>query len=139
LTVGNSFGQIFLQEYWISGVLFFVGIAISTPKGALYALISVLLSTLIAKLVSLPDSQIYTGLIGYNAVLCALAFSNSRRMATLWIVVSVFLSLFIFEFIGLLGVIPLTASFVVTTWIENALKRRVNARKQRKAKLSPEL
>ena len=113
LTIGNSFGQVF------------IGILINSPKAALYALVSVLLSTVISKLVSLPDSQIYTGLIGYNAILCAIAFSDSKRMATLWIILSVFLSLFIFEFIGLLGVIPLTASFVITTWVEKFFMKKV--------------
>lgn len=125
LTIGNSFGQVFLQENWISGTLIFIGILINSPKAALYALVSVLLSTVISKLVSLPDSQIYTGLIGYNATLCAIAFSDSKRMATLWIILSVFLSLFIFEFIGLLGVIPLTASFVITTWVEKFFMKKV--------------
>jgi urea transporter len=116
-------GQVMFQGSVITGFLFLIGILINSRKSALYAIYGSILGALFALLISLPLSSINIGLFGYNAVLCGIALEGKGYknfiFATLGILLSVLLNLWM----GNIGIITLTAPFVISTWIILIVKK----------------
>lgn len=118
----KSFGQVMFQENKITGVLFLLGILINNKLMAVYALYASLLGSFVGWLLSEPASIINAGLMGYNAILCAIALTGKSRVDFLWITLAIILSTFINIGLAITGIITLTAPFVLTTWIILKLK-----------------
>ena len=115
--ISMGLGQVMFQGNIITGILCFIAILVHSRIAAAYALYGSLLGGLLAFLLSLPLSMINVGLFGYNAVLCSIALGDKKwssfMLSTFAILFSVLASLGL----GMARIIPLTAPFVLATWI----------------------
>lgn len=122
VALGDSVGQVMFQANVLTGVLFFLAIAWESRRKALYTLLGVLIPMLVIPFV--PETVWREGLLGYNAVLCAIYWSGTSERRLLYAVVSVVLSVLL-ELLALYaGLIPLTAPFVLSVWIVWLWSRR---------------
>lgn len=113
----NGFGQVMFQENHITGILFLLGILVNSRIGAIYSVYAALLGIGTAFLLAVPVSSINAGLMGYNAILCAIALAGDKHLRLLWISLSVIVSVLMNIGMAEIGIITLTAPFVITTWI----------------------
>jgi len=120
---GNGFGQIMFQENVVSGLFFLLAILINSKLSALYALYASLLGLLIGWLLSEPLSTLNAGLMGYNGILCAIALTEKKRNDFQWITIAIILSVLLNIGLARIGIITLTAPFILSTWIVLVLKR----------------
>lgn len=120
---GMGFGQVMLQGNIVTGALFLLAIIVSSRTAALYSLYGSLLGGAFALLLSLPIASINLGLFGYNAVLCGIALEGKKWSAFLFATFAILLSVFIQYGFGQIGIITLTAPFVVATWVALLLKK----------------
>lgn len=118
----NGFGQVIFQNNLWAGLLFIAGVAVSSPVGAFYGIISIAISAFLVWLFQVPEIDIFQGIFGYNAVLCALVFADKKGKALLWVLLSVLLSVFIILLMRQLNLPALTFPFVLATWITLAIK-----------------
>lgn len=131
LTTGNdfttafrAFGQVIFQEKPVSGLLFFAGVWINQPLAALAALASACITSLMAAYFLIPSASIEEGLFGYNAVLCAIAFTGYRKSDGAWIALSVLLSGLLSIFMWEYQLIQLTFPFVIASMLVFYLRLR---------------
>lgn len=82
---------------------------------AIYALYAAVLGSLAGWLFTAPISTINAGLMGYNAILCAIALTGKRGMDFLWITLAIILSTLVNIGLAKTGLITLTAPFVLVT------------------------
>ncbi|MCY1522411.1 urea transporter [compost metagenome] len=113
----NAIGQVIFQTGIWPGLLFIIGIAINRPLAALFVLVAVALSAIIAYLVQIPSSDIYLGLLGYNAVLCVIVFTGKTIKDIVLAFLSMLLSVGIMILMMKTGLVALTFPFVLATWI----------------------
>lgn len=122
VALGDSVGQVMFQANVLTGVLFFLAIAWESRRKTLYTLLGVLIPMLAIPFV--PETVWREGLLGYNAVLCAIYWASTSERRLLYAVVSVVLSVLL-ELLALYaGLIPLTAPFVLSVWIVWLWSRR---------------
>lgn len=115
IALGDSVGQVMLQANVLSGLFFFIAILWDSRRKALYALLGALIPMLAIPFV--PETVWREGLLGYNAVLCAIYWAATAERPLLSVVVSVVLSV-VLELLALhVGLIPLTAPFVLSVWL----------------------
>jgi urea transporter len=120
----NSFGQVMFQENTITGLLFLLAIAINSKRSAIYALFAAIAGSFVGLLLQEPVSVINAGLMGYNAVLCAIALADHKRSAILWITIATILSVILTIVFSKFGITALTAPFVLSTWIILKLSKK---------------
>lgn len=120
----RGIGQVFFQNNPWTGFLFLIGIAVNSWEMALYALLGTAISTLAAYFLRVPSGLIDVGLLGFNGTLTGIGlavFLDKGPMLFLYIIVGSILSTIIMtallNFCGQWDVPPLTAPFVITTWI----------------------
>lgn len=113
----NSLGQVMFQKNVITGLFFLLAIFINNKMMAVYAVYAAVLGSLTGLLFSAPISAINEGLMGYNAILCAIALTGKRWKDFLWITIAIILSTLLNIGLAMTGIITLTAPFVVTTWV----------------------
>ena len=118
----KSFGQVMFQDNVVTGLLFLLAILINSKMAAIYAVFAAVLGSLFGWLFSASFSSINEGLMGYNAILCAIALSGKRKRDMIWITLAIILSTALNIGLGKTGIITLTAPFVLTTWIVLGLK-----------------
>lgn len=120
-----NIGQVMFQGNILTGLFFLAGILVNSRLNAVYAVIG---AALPLAMILLPDAADVTvwnaGLWGYNGVLCAIALGSSyawRGMVRT--VLSVLLSI-VLQWAGMqMGMVTLTAPFVLSVWIVGALWR----------------
>lgn len=117
----HSFGQVMFQEHTITGIFFLIGILINNRLMAVYALYAALLGSVTGALF-LENSTINAGMMGYNAILCAIALTGKQWQDVVWISIAILLSTALQIGLASTGMITLTAPFVVVTWIIIKLK-----------------
>ena len=120
----RHFGQVMFQgtTLW-SGILFLAGIMVNSPRHAAVAVMGAVLPLLLFIKMDGDWAEYNTGLLGYNAVLCAMAVDAKGYRDFLWVVVSVILSL-VLQVLGMkCGCITLTAPFVIAVWMTMILQR----------------
>lgn len=117
----HSFGQVMFQEHTITGIFFLIGILINNRLMAVYALYAALLGSVTGALF-LENSTINAGMMGYNAILCAIALTGKQWKDVVWISIAILLSTALQIGLASTGMITLTAPFVVVTWIIIKLK-----------------
>lgn len=114
VALGDSVGQVMFQANVLTGLFFFLAIAWESRRKALYTLLGLLIPMLAIPFV--PEAVWREGLLGYNAVLCAIYWSGTAERSWLYALLSVVLSV-LFELLALYaGLIPLTAPFVLSVW-----------------------
>lgn len=114
VALGDSVGQVMFQANVLTGLLFFLAIAWESRRKALYALLGALVPMLVISFV--PEAVWREGLLGYNAVLCAIYWAGTGERRLLKALLSVVLSVLL-ELLALYaGLIPLTAPFVLSVW-----------------------
>lgn len=114
VALGDSVGQVMFQANVLTGLLFFLAIAWESRRKALYALLGALIPMLVIPFV--PEAVWREGLLGYNAVLCAIYWAGTGERRLLYALLSVVLSVLL-ELLALYaGLIPLTAPFVLSVW-----------------------
>lgn len=121
-TLSHSFGQVMFQENIITGLLFLAGIFINNRLTAAYAVYAAILGSLTGWLISETDLTINAGLMGYNAILCAIALSGKKWIDLFWITLAICCSTLLNIALAKTGIITLTTAFVVTTWMVLLLK-----------------
>lgn len=131
LTMGfRGFGQVIFQDNLVSGFLFFIAVFISSPISALYGFAGAILSAIIAFNLSVPIHDISIGLFSYNAVLCAIVFAGKQAKDAIWVLLSVFLSLFLSILMVKFNFIQLTFPFVLASCVTLLFKKLFLIQKQ---------
>ena len=69
----SNFGQIFFMSQWYVGLIFLVGIALANRLAAAMACVGSATAMVVAVLLGSPAADVAQGLMGYNAVLVAMA------------------------------------------------------------------
>lgn len=113
----KSFGQVMFQENRLTGVFFFLAILVNSKRAAIYGLYAALLGSLTGMALHEPLSTVNAGLFGYNAILCAIALADDKRSSFLWISLATILTVILNIGFAKLGIIALTAPFVLVTWV----------------------
>lgn len=91
----NGFGEVIFQGSIWAGILFFIGVYISSPIAALYGLVGSAISAAVSFHVHEPINQISMGLFSFNAVLCAITFAGNRKIDGVLVLISVVLCVII--------------------------------------------
>lgn len=117
-----SFGQVIFQENWCAGLFFIIGVLISRPIAAMYAIAGIAISAIIAFGMKEPVPDIFQGLLSYNAVLCAIAFAGNKKEDFLLGLISVVLSVIIMMLMRQMNLPALTFPFVAATWLTLLIK-----------------
>ncbi len=126
----NSFGQVMFQENIVTGLFFLLAIGINNRLMAIYAIYAAVLGSLAGWLFSGSISAINAGLMGYNAILCAIALTGKARRDFQWITVAIILSALVNIGLAKTGIITLTAPFVLVTWGIIKLKQQTQVMKR---------
>ncbi len=115
----NSFGQVMFQENVITGLIFILAILLNNKLMAIYAVYAAVLGSFAGWILLEIESVavVNSGLMGYNAILCAIALTGKRWTDFLWITIAILLSTVINIGMGMTGIITLTAPFVLATWL----------------------
>lgn len=122
----NGYGQVIFQGNYISGILFFIGVFICSPLGAIFGLVGGLISATLSYLFSISSESIEMGLYSYNAVLSAIAFAGNRNENYVWACVAILLTLIISTCMFIYNVTQLTFPFVMGTVITILIKKTAN-------------
>ena len=124
-------GQVMFLEDVISGIILFIGILVCSRISALYALLGTAIGVVVAFACSFPLSMINVGLFGFNGVLCGIALSDKKWHHVILAIASIVVSVFVMFGMSRLGIITLTAPFVISTWLilllSNALRYRLRS------------
>lgn len=97
---------------------------------AIYAIYASILGALTGWVLDEPISKINAGLMGYNAILCAIAVAGKNWRDFLWITIAIILSTLINIRLGVTELITLTAPFVLATWSVLIVKNAFNKPKR---------
>lgn len=115
--ISKGIGQVMFQENIFTGILFLIGLFASSFMVGAFGLLGAISGVLIPAANSLPFSKINAGLFGYNAVLCAVAFSGKAKHSLAFALLAILLSILITYLMMMLPIAVLTAPFVLSTWI----------------------
>src|SRR3989339_1240904 len=130
-TLSRGIGQVMFQENIITGIILFIGILVSSRISALYALLGTGIGVIVACVCSFPLSMITAGLFGFNGVLCGIALSGKKWHHVILAIASIVVSVFVMFGMSRLGIITLTAPFVISAWlvllVSNALRYRLRS------------
>ncbi|WP_372530126.1 urea transporter [Pontibacterium sp.] len=112
-----SFGQVMFLDSVFAGVIFFAALLAHKPVAALLAALGVLFSVVIALFVGISETQVNTGLFGFSAILCCLAFAERSWHAAFNAVIAASLATLCTVLAYAAGVVVLTLPFIVSTWL----------------------
>lgn len=116
--ISMGIGQVMFQGNIVTGLVFLLGIALHSRIAALYSLYGAFLGGLVAWfLLPTTTESLNLGLFGYNAVLSALALGDTTKKAFLLTTGAIVLSSLLNYCLDKLGIITLTAPFVLATWV----------------------
>jgi urea transporter len=125
LDVLQGVSQVFLVDSWLAGLIILVGLVVNSRWSALFAAVGAVGGTLLAIGFGAGADAVGQGLWGFNAVLTAIALGAVRYRpsgrtagwALLGVVVTVVVQAALATVLAPLGGPPLTAPFVLTTWL----------------------
>lgn len=121
----KNISQVFLVNSWLTGLLFLIGLYISSKWAAIWAGISSAVALAVAILFQASGSDISNGLYGFSAVLTGIAigctFYKPSLRSAIWALLGVIITVFAQAAMNALfspfGIATLTAPFCVVTWL----------------------
>jgi urea transporter len=114
---GFGFGEVIFQGSFVSGLVFFLAVYLSSPNAALWGLAGTFAGGLFAFLLVDQFDAVQQGWFTFNSVLCAITFSGVKRRNGIFVLLSVFLSVVIENLMMSKGLTFLTFPFVLATWL----------------------
>ncbi len=120
LVVLRGVGQVFFQDNALTGALFLLGIAASSPLMAIGALAGSAIGTALAWLLKYDRAEVEAGIYGFNATLVGIAtffFFQLSLLSVVLMVVGCLVATGLTR--GMRGYVPFptyTTPFIVTTW-----------------------
>jgi urea transporter len=120
LVVMRGIGQVFFQEHALTGTLFVVGIALSSPLMALGAVVGSAVGTGLAWVLKFDRGEIVAGIFGFNAALVGIAsffFFEPGLVSVVLMLGGCLVATVLTR--GMRGYLPFptyTTPFIVTTW-----------------------
>lgn len=125
----RGYGQVIFQDKLIPGVLLLLGVLVASPWAALMGIMAAVFSGWVSYgLLGANLSSLNMGLLSYNAVLCAITFTDTSSKWLLWVFLSVMLCIGIEWLMRFTMLPPLTFPFVLasilTTLIKNKRKEK---------------
>lgn len=117
-------GQVFFQDDLLTGGVFIVALLVSSRRAAIAAVFGALVGLLTGWILGASESELRAGLFGFNSVLTAIAlgatFLRFDRASALFTAFAAIVTTFVFAALVTvlqpLGMVPLTAPFVVVVW-----------------------
>lgn len=121
----KGISQVFLINSWVTGLLFLIGLALSSLWAAAWAAIGSAIALAIAIMFQADPSSISAGLFGFSPVLTAIAlgctFYKINLRSALWCIAGTVVTVFIQAGMDAMalpfGLPTLTGPFCVTTWL----------------------
>ncbi len=123
--ISMGFGQVMFQGSIITGVVFLIGLLVSSRRSAWFGLIGSVVGMLVALLLGKPYELITIGIFGYNAVLCGIAFSDDKKFAYISALIAIISSVLILDGFMTLNLVALTTPFVFATWVTMFLRNKI--------------
>ena len=120
--LSNGFSQVMFQQNIFTGIIFLIAILISSRNAAAFALGGALVAIILSTLINFPVKLINDGLISYNAVLCGIACSGIKFSSVIYTFFAVVLSIVIMYILYCLGLVALTAPFILAIWLSLLVK-----------------
>jgi len=127
----RGIGQVFFQENALTGALFALGIALSSPLMALGAVVGAAIGTATAWILKFDKSEIHAGIYGFNATLVGIAtfffFQPGAASITLLVAGCIVATLVTWLARRYVPYPTYTGPFIVTTWLLFFLGQAVGA------------
>lgn len=120
----RGFGQVIFQDNIIVGIIFIIAVFISSSVAAIYGIIGAFVSGIISYYL-VPINDITLGLLSYNAVLCAITFSNKKINESIWAIIAVILSVIFTILMMKYNLMALTFPFVISSCMVLYLKNKL--------------
>lgn len=121
----HGFGQVMFQTSFLASLLFLIGVYVNKPIAALYGMFASILAITISRMIVGSDVVLDTGMVSFNAVLCALAFSGVRHRDGLLVIFSTLFTVLLDALMNYLKIPAYTFPFVLTMWILLFVEKRV--------------
>ena len=121
----HGFGQVMFQASFLASLRFLMGVYVNKPVAALYGMFASILAITISRMIEGPDVVIGTGMVSFNAVLCAIAFSGTRHRDGLLVIFSTILTVLIDSLLNKFEIPAYTFPFVLTMWILLFAEKRI--------------
>ncbi len=106
----------FINNEW-TGLIILIAITINNTKHAIWIVLAVVISTLFSYLIGADVKLVAQGFYSYNAILTTLALVLYPRIGWPLVIAAILLSCLITLIFYRLELIPLTAPFILTTWL----------------------
>lgn len=113
----RGLAQVMFQDSWITGIVFFAGLALASRQAAAWALIGSAVGLVAARGLGYSPSLAEAGLFGFNAALAAIALGGRFRDNAMLPLAGILLSTVIAQWFLLAGLPALTAPFVLSSWL----------------------
>ncbi|MBP7143267.1 MAG: urea transporter [Opitutaceae bacterium] len=117
VAIALGVGQVMFQEYWVSGILFVIGIGVCSRQAAAWAVMGSALAVTTAEALGYPPDLIRAGIYGFNASLVAIALAGRCRDNVVAVLAGIVLSVVMTRGFQFTPVPALTAPFVLSTWL----------------------
>lgn len=122
---------------FITGVLLFIGIAISSPTAAIWGMTATIISPSLADfLFDIEPNELANGIYSFSAILVACAFAGKRFRDFVYVVFGIALAILIQFSVAKIGVAPYTIGFIIAAWLVLWIKSKVDHSKVSSEKLS---
>ncbi|MEZ9240825.1 urea transporter [Vibrio splendidus] len=113
----KGISQVSFIDNALSGFVILIAIALNNLKHALWVVASVVISTVFSHMIGASGALIEQGLYGYNAILATLALVFYPRIPWPLTLLGMLLSCVITLGFHELSLLPLTAPFILSTWV----------------------
>ncbi|WP_333862231.1 urea transporter [Sphingobacterium sp.] len=122
LIEGHAFGQVIFQGSLIAGLIFFIGVFVSNPMGALYGFAAVIISVYISHHGHESADMTNNGIFSFNAVLVGIALSGPRVRDGVYVLIGTIIATYFDHFLIHNGWTTLTFPFVFAMWAMHPVK-----------------
>ncbi|MEZ9001593.1 urea transporter [Vibrio splendidus] len=113
----KGISQVSFIENALSGLVILIAIALNNIKHAICIMLAVIISTVFSGLIGASSELVAQGLYGYNAILATLALVLYPRIPWPLTLLGMLLSCVITLGFHELSLLPLTAPFILSTWV----------------------